>query len=195
MQAIESTHGRTLVLGVGGAGCNALKRISSAVSKTNHQLVALNTDAIALSRISDVEVLQLGGSGEPAGTPKAGREAGNNSAEALMSLLAGAARIHLFAGMGGGTGTGAAEVVALLAGKLGIPVDAYVTMPFEWEGRTRGINAIEGLGRLEASGASIHIAPNNLLSQQLPADASMEAVMDASLDALITKSGLNAPSH
>jgi cell division protein FtsZ len=163
------------VIGVGGCGGNAVDHmITSGLSGV--EFIAINTDAQALKRNQAKLQLQLGNGvtkGLGAGAnPDVGREAALEDRERIAELIDGADMLFITAGMGGGTGTGAAPVVAEVAKELGILTVAVVTKPFMFEGkRVRAANAgIEALGRHVDS---LIIIPNEKLMQVLGDDVSM----------------------
>jgi cell division protein FtsZ len=163
------------VIGVGGCGGNAVDHmISSGLSGV--EFIAINTDAQALKRNQARMQLQLGNGvtkGLGAGAnPEVGREAALEDRERIAEMIDGADMLFITAGMGGGTGTGAAPVVAEVAKELGILTVAVVTKPFMFEGkRVRAANAgIEALGRHVDS---LIIIPNEKLMQVLGDDVSM----------------------
>ncbi len=163
------------VIGVGGCGGNAVDHmISSGLSGV--EFIAINTDAQALKRNQAKTQLQLGtgvtkGLGAGA-NPDVGRESALEDRERIAELIDGADMLFITAGMGGGTGTGAAPVVAEVAKELGILTVAVVTKPFSFEGkRVRAANAgLEGLARHVDS---LIIIPNDKLMQVLGDDVSM----------------------
>jgi len=163
------------VIGVGGCGGNAVDHmITSGLSGV--EFVAINTDAQALKRNQAKLQLQLGtgvtkGLGAGA-NPDVGREAALEDRERIAELIDGADMLFITAGMGGGTGTGAAPVVAEVAKELGILTVAVVTKPFMFEGkRVRAANA--GLEALTRHVDSLIIIPNDKLMQVLGDDVSM----------------------
>ena len=139
------------VIGVGGGGGNAINRmIDEGVAGV--EFIAANTDIQALSSSKAETVIQLGpkltrglGAG---GQPEIGRKAAEESEEALTEALTGADMVFITAGMGGGSGTGAAPVIARIAKGLGSLTVAVVTRPFGFEGSKRGNYAIEGINEL-----------------------------------------------
>ncbi|MEM7691362.1 MAG: cell division protein FtsZ, partial [Pseudomonadota bacterium] len=140
------------VIGVGGGGGNAVKHmIENQVDGVD--FICANTDAQALSDVDSPTVLQLGGEitkGLGAGAnPDIGRAAAVEDRERIAESLRGADMVFITAGMGGGTGTGGAPVVAEVARELGILTVAVVTRPFSFEGRKRLKIADEGLGELQ----------------------------------------------
>ena len=125
------------VIGVGGAGGNAVDHMIREGVKGVH-FISANTDAQALNRNLATHKLQLGGSGLGAGSkPEAGRAAAQESREEIAAALEGAHMVFITGGMGGGTGTGAAPVVAEIAKEMGILTVAVVTKPFDFENRIR----------------------------------------------------------
>jgi cell division protein FtsZ len=163
------------VIGVGGCGGNAVDHmITSGLSGV--EFIAINTDAQALKRNQAKIQLQLGtgvtkGLGAGA-NPDVGREAALEDRERIAELIDGADMLFITAGMGGGTGTGAAPVVAEVAKELGILTVAVVTKPFMFEGkRVRAANA--GLEALTRHVDSLIIIPNDKLMQVLGEEVSM----------------------
>jgi cell division protein FtsZ len=163
------------VIGVGGCGGNAVDHmISSGLNGV--EFIAINTDAQALKRNQAKMQLQLGNGvtkGLGAGAnPEVGREAALEDRERIAELIDGADMLFITAGMGGGTGTGAAPVVAEVAKELGILTVAVVTKPFMFEGkRVRAANA--GIEALARHVDSLIIIPNEKLMQVLGDDVSM----------------------
>jgi cell division protein FtsZ len=163
------------VIGVGGCGGNAVDHmISSGLNGV--EFIAINTDAQALNRNQAKLQLQLGNGvtkGLGAGAnPDIGREAALEDRERIAELIDGADMLFITAGMGGGTGTGAAPVVAEVAKELGILTVAVVTKPFMFEGkRVRAANA--GIEQLARHVDSLIIIPNEKLMQVLGDDVSM----------------------
>lgn len=163
-----ATHGAVIkVIGVGGGGGNAINRmIEEGVSGV--EFIAANTDVQALSSSKAETVIQLGpkltrglGAG---GQPEVGRKAAEESEEVLTEVLTGADMVFITAGMGGGSGTGAAPVIARIAKNLGALTVAVVTRPFGFEGNKRGNFAIEGIeGLREQVDTLLIISNNNLL--------------------------------
>lgn len=166
------------VIGVGGCGGNAVDHmIESGLSGV--EFIAANTDAQALAKSRATSKLQIGASitkGLGAGAnPEIGREAALEDREAIAEAIDGADMLFITAGMGGGTGTGAAPVVAEVAKELGILTVAVVTKPFMFEGRRLKI-AQQGIEALSHNVDSLIIIPNEKLMQVLGDDVS---VLDA----------------
>ncbi|MFP5409434.1 MAG: cell division protein FtsZ [Gammaproteobacteria bacterium] len=163
------------VIGVGGCGGNAVDHMISC-GLNGVEFIAINTDAQALARNQAKVQLQLGNAvtkGLGAGAnPDIGREAALEDRERIAELIDGADMLFITAGMGGGTGTGAAPVVAEVAKELGILTVAVVTKPFMFEGkRVRAANA--GIEALARHVDSLIIIPNEKLMQVLGDDVSM----------------------
>jgi cell division protein FtsZ len=163
------------VVGIGGGGVNAVNRMIE-VGLKGVEFIAINTDAQALKRNQAKLQLQLGNGvtkGLGAGAnPEVGREAALEDRERIAELIDGADMLFITAGMGGGTGTGAAPVVAEVAKELGILTVAVVTKPFMFEGkRVRAANA--GIEALSRHVDSLIIIPNEKLMQVLGDDVSM----------------------
>ena len=156
------------VIGVGGAGNNAVNRMIESGVKGVDFIVA-NTDLQVLNSSKAPVKLQLGEKlteGLGAGAkPEVGREAALESKDAIKDLLAGSDMVFVTAGMGGGTGTGAAPVVAQIAKDLGILTIAFVTKPFRWEGKKRMAQAEAGIEKLKKYTDSILVVPNDKLLQ------------------------------
>ncbi len=167
------------VLGVGGAGCNAVNSmITSNVS--NAEFYAVNTDSQALMISKAEKCLQIGEiltKGLGAGSdPNIGEAAAEESKEEIAEILKGTDLLFIAAGMGGGTGTGAASVIARIARELGILTVAVVTKPFSFEGRIRNENAKKGITNLKKYVDTLVVIPNDKLLQFLPAHT---GVLDA----------------
>ena len=154
------------VIGVGGGGGNAINRmIDEGVAGV--EFIAANTDVQALSSTKAETVIQLGpkltrglGAG---GRPEVGRKAAEESEEALTEAITGADMVFITAGMGGGSGTGAAPVIARIAKDLGALTVGVVTRPFGFEGSKRGQYAVEGINELREHVDTLLIISNNNL--------------------------------
>lgn len=166
------------VIGVGGAGNNAVNRMID-LNISSAQFVAVNTDKQALmlskapfeSRIQIGETLTKGlGAGSD---PEMGEKAAEESKEAIEDVVRGVDLLFIAAGMGGGTGTGAAPVIARIAKESGCVTVAVVTKPFAFEGRRREENAKRGIANLSKYVDTIVIIPNDKLLEALPNDISM----------------------
>ena len=154
------------VIGVGGGGGNAINRMIDE-GLAGVEFIAANTDVQALSSAKAETVIQLGpkltrglGAG---GQPEVGRKAAEESEEVLTEALQGADMVFITAGMGGGSGTGAAPVIARIAKSVGALTVAVVTRPFGFEGSKRGNFAVEGINELREHVDTLLIISNNNL--------------------------------
>jgi len=158
------------VVGVGGGGGNAVAHMRTQ-AMDGVQFICINTDAQALSDITLSEALHIGRettNGLGAGAnPDVGRAAAQESRAAIAEQLAGADMVFITAGMGGGTGTGAAPVVAEVARELGALTVAVVTKPFKFEGKSRMRIADQGIAELKEAVDSLIIIPNEKLMSAL----------------------------
>lgn len=159
------------VMGVGGGGCNAVNSmIDSNVSSA--EFIAVNTDNQALLLSKAPTCIQIGEAltkGLGAGSdPNVGEAAAEESKDEIEALLKGTDLLFIAAGMGGGTGTGAASVIARIARELGILTVAVVTKPFSFEGKVRNANANKGISNLRKYVDTLVIIPNDKLLQFLP---------------------------
>lgn len=164
------------VLGVGGGGCNAVNSmIESNVSSA--EFIAVNTDNQALMLSKANTVLQIGEKltkGLGAGSdPNVGEAAAEESKDQIIELLQGTDLLFIASGMGGGTGTGAASVIARFAREMGILTVAVVTKPFSFEGRVRNDNANKGIANLKKYVDTLVVIPNDKLLQFLPPQTGM----------------------
>jgi len=162
----ERTGASIKVIGVGGAGGNAVNRMIDSGLR-GVEFLAANTDAQVLEQSKCPRKLQIGagitrGLGSGA-RPDVGREAAEVDETMISEALHGADMVFVTAGMGGGTGTGAAPVVARIARSLGALTVAVVTRPFEFEGRRRMQSAEEGLRELRANVDTLIVIPNQRL--------------------------------
>jgi len=162
-------HAATIkVLGLGGGGCNAINRMIEA-GLSGVEFYAINTDVQALRGARTENTVQIGTNltrGLGAGAnPNIGREAAEESREDLAMLLDGADLVFITAGMGGGTGTGAAAVVAELARESGALTIGVITKPFGFEGRPRMKAAERGIADLEAKCDTLITIPNERILQ------------------------------
>ena len=178
-EIIEENAGlaKIKVIGVGGAGGNAV------IHMINHEIqgadfICANTDSQALDRAKGSTILKLGDNvtrGLGAGAdPRVGRAAAERDRAAIEELLSGADMIFITAGMGGGTGTGAAPVIAEIAKELGALTVAVVTKPFNFEGHKRKAAAEQGIAELVEEVDSLITIPNQKLMDILGRKTSME---------------------
>ncbi len=162
---------KIMVIGAGGAGCNAINRLAT-MGISGAQLVAINTDKQHLSIISDEVTKVLIGKSVTRGLgaggyPEIGAKAAEVSRQALEEVLAGVDMLFISAGMGGGTGTGSAPIVAEIAKAQGAIVIAMVTYPFTLE-RARTIKAEEGIETLRRIADTVVVIDNNRLVELVP---------------------------
>lgn len=169
------------VVGVGGGGCNAIESMI-ARGLTGVEYVAVNTDAQVLRSSSATHKLQCGGSitrGLGAGAdPNIGRKSAEEDREHIAEVLAGSDMVFITAGMGGGTGTGGAPVIASIAKSIGALVVGIVTKPFRWEGKTRMMNAERGIQELRQHVDSLIVIPNERLLSILDKSTNAFAAFD-----------------
>jgi cell division protein FtsZ len=165
------------VVGVGGGGCNAVERMIKE-GLQGVEFIAINTDAQALmlssapTRVRIGEKLTRGlGSG---GNPEQGRKAAEESQEALYNVLRGADMVFVTGGMGGGTGTGAASVIAQIARELGALTIGVVTRPFAFEGSRRIQVAEQGIEKLKEQADTLIVIPNDRLLQIVDKHANLQ---------------------
>ncbi|MBS7401257.1 MAG: cell division protein FtsZ [Eubacteriales bacterium] len=156
------------VVGVGGGGCNSVNRmLEDGVNLPGVEFIAINTDKNALSANLAPQKLCIGQKtthGFGAGTrPEVGQKAAEESADEIRAAIEGADLLFITAGMGGGTGTGAAPVVAMIAKEMGILTVAVVTKPFNFEGNHRMLNAEIGIENLSKFVDAYVVVPNQKL--------------------------------
>lgn len=174
---IPSNIAQIKVIGVGGGGCNAVNRmIDSNVSGV--EFWGINTDAQALAQSSAPLRLQIGqkltrglGAG---GNPAIGQKAAEESREEIAAALENTDLVFITAGMGGGTGTGAAAVVAEIAKEMGCLTVGVVTRPFTFEGRRRTNQAEEGIMALQSRVDTLIVIPNNQLLSVIPPETPLQ---------------------
>jgi len=170
-QILAKQKAKIKVVGVGGAGNNTINRISE-VGIAGAETIAINTDAQDLLYTnSDSKILigkELTGGLGAGSIPQVGEEAARESEHDIKQKIQGADMIFITCGLGGGTGTGAAPVVAEIAKKLGALTVGIVTIPFAMEGQRRYENAIIGLERLENMVDTLIVIPNDKLLELAP---------------------------
>ena len=176
------------VIGVGGGGGNAVHHmINNQVDGVD--FICANTDAQALNNLKAKTILQMGSNitkGLGAGAnPDIGRAAALEDRDEIAEILSGADMVFITAGMGGGTGTGAAPIVAEVAREMGILTVAVVTRPFPFEGKKRSAVAAEGIRELSDSVDSLITIPNEKLLDVLGAEASLLEAFKAANDVLL----------
>ncbi|MEO0532707.1 MAG: cell division protein FtsZ [Cyanobacteria bacterium P01_A01_bin.123] len=184
-EIVPGSIAKIKVIGVGGGGCNAVNRmISSGVSGI--EFWSVNTDAQALSDTSPTNSLQVGqkltrglGAG---GNPAIGQKAAEESRDEIAAALEETDLVFITAGMGGGTGTGAAPIVAEVAKEAGALTVGVVTRPFTFEGRRRTAQAEEGITALQSRVDTLIIIPNDkllsVISEQTPVQEAFRVADD-----------------
>lgn len=163
----EKTSGaRLVVIGVGGAGNNAINRIVDE-NISGIELIGANTDAQDLQSCKAPTLIQIGekltkglGAG---GQPEVGEKAAEESSEDISAAIKGADMVFVTCGMGGGTGTGAAPVIAKIAKEQGVLTVGVVTKPFDLEGRAKMKKAAEGISKLKQNVDTLLVVPNQRL--------------------------------
>jgi cell division protein FtsZ len=187
MDAEEIRQVRIRVLGIGGAGSNALDQMLKA-GGDRIDYVAINTDRQDLAQSNAPHKIQIGenithglGAG---GNPDVGRQAAVDSMTALEAALEGCDLLFLVAGFGGGTGTGAAPVIAQMARERNILTICIATTPFDFEGQKRKAQALEGLRLVDEHADTVIVAPNDKLFQVADLNGSMKDAFDFTNDIL-----------
>ena len=176
------------VIGIGGAGNNVVNRMAAGDTK-GVEFIAVNTDKQALAVSGAKQTIQIGEKlthGQGAGSdPDIGKRAAEESRNAIAEALEGTDMVFLTAGMGGGTGTGAAPVVAEAAKDAGILTVGVVTRPFSWEGRRRALQAQQGVSELMGRVDSLLIIPNDRLKYASPEKVTLANAFEIADDVLI----------
>ena len=172
----DSSVANIKVIGVGGGGCNAVLRMI-AYNFKGPEFIAVNTDRQALLSNPAPKRIQIGDKltkGLGAGAnPEIGQKAAEESKQQISEALQGADLVFITSGMGGGTGTGAAPVVAQIAKDMGILTIAVVTKPFPFEGKIRAANAEKGIANLKKYVDTLVIIPNEKLLKVMPKGTSV----------------------
>ena len=178
---------KIMVIGVGGGGNNAVGRMVEAQVQ-GVDFVAINTEAQILANAATENRIQIGEKltrGLGAGAkPEIGEQAAEESKDDIMKALAGADMVFVTAGMGGGTGTGAAPVVAKCAKEMGALTVGVVTKPFAFEGKVRARNAESGIAKLKENVDTLLIVPNDKLLQTMDKGTSLKDAFRAADDIL-----------
>ena len=188
------------VIGVGGGGGNAVEHMIERQVQ-GVEFICANTDAQALQRTAAHKTIQLGQSGLGAGSkPDKGRESAEMAVADIQAAIQGAHMLFITAGMGGGTGTGAAPIIARVAKEMGILTVGVVTKPFDWEGGRRMTNADHGLAELEANVDSLIVVLNEKLLDVLGDDITQDEAFAHANDVLKNAVGgiaeiINVPGH
>ena len=172
------------VIGVGGGGGNAVEHmIGQGVQGV--EFICANTDAQALNRSNAATLVQLGTSGLGAGSkPDVGRSSAEDAVDRIKAAITGAHMLFITAGMGGGTGTGAAPVIARVAKEMGILTVGVVTKPFDFEGKRRGSQADHGVAELEANVDSLIVVLNEKLLEVMGDDVTQDQAFAHANDVL-----------
>lgn len=199
---IEQTKPRIVVVGTGGSGSNTLDRLFE-MNVKGAELIAMNTDARHLLKVRANRKLLLGRNvtkGMGAGSnPQLGEEAAKESANDIKKILEGASMVFVTCGLGGGTGTGSAHIIAEQAKSIGALVVSVVTLPFSSEGKVRWENALNGLEKLKKYSDTVIIIKNDKLltvAPNLPLNTAFKVcdeVLASSVKGiieLVTKAGL-----
>lgn len=199
---IQETHAKIRVIGVGGGGTNTVNRLSE-VGLEGGETYAVNTDAQALLHINAGRKILIGKQltrGLGAGSdPAVGEAAARESETELKELLKDSDLVFITCGMGGGTGTGAAPVIAQIAKANSALTVGVVTLPFTVEGRARIENALEGLNRLRKEADTVIIIPNDKILEiapDLPVNSAFKVADEVLVNAvkgiteMVTKPGL-----
>jgi cell division protein FtsZ len=165
------------VIGIGGGGCNAVDRMIES-SVQGIEFISINTDNQALQRTKSTNRVQIGekitkGLGAGA-SPEVGEKAAEESREEIAQLIRGTDMLFITAGMGGGTGTGGAPIVAQLAKEMGILTVGVVTRPFRFEGARRMQNAEKGIREMEKYVDSLIVVPNDKLLEVAGEDTTLD---------------------
>ena len=175
------------VIGVGGGGCNAVNRMIDSGMK-GVTFIAVNTDKQALARSKAETKIQIGekltkglGAG---GNPEVGQKSAEESLEDLEKYIAGSDMVFVTCGMGGGTGTGAAPIIAKIAKDMGILTVGVVTKPFRFEGRKRSDHADLGIKYLKSYVDSLVVVPNDKLLETVQEQTSLMEAFDLADDVL-----------
>ena len=178
----QGTHIK--VIGVGGGGGNAVEHMI-ACGVQGVEFISANTDDQALNKSAAHELIQLGATGLGAGSkPDVGTEAAEEAIDRIREAIRGANMLFITAGMGGGTGTGAAPVIARVAKEMGILTVGVVTKPFEFEGGRRAKNAEVGIEALENNVDSLIVILNDKLLEVMGDDISQKQAFAAANDVL-----------
>ena len=168
---IHRQHATIKVIGCGGGGNNTVNRMAE-VGIAGAEMIAINTDAQDLLYTTANKKLLIGKEltrGMGAGAdPRLGEEACRESEAEIKKLLSGSDMVFITCGLGGGTGTGSAPVVAEIAKKIGALTVGIVTMPFQMEGNRRYQNAVTGLEKMEANTDTLIVIPNDKLLELAP---------------------------
>ena len=189
VEEVTSSHATIKVIGVGGGGSNAVDHMVSNDKQQGVEYICANTDIQSLEKSKAHRAIQIGTNltkGLGAGAnPKVGRQAAEDDKEALTQILSGADMVFVTAGMGGGTGTGAAPVVAQIAKEMGALTVGVVTKPFPFEGKKRYQIALEGIKELSEHVDSLITIPNEKLLSVLGREITLLDAFSGANDVLL----------
>lgn len=202
LKFLEQTRPKIFVIGTGGSGCNTLSRMTE-VGIEGVELIAMNTDVRHLLKVRANKKILIGKNttkGMGAGSnPSVGEAAAKESAEEMKKALSGSNMVFVTCGLGGGTGTGSAHIIAEASKNAGALTIAVVTLPFESEGRIRMQNALEGLEKLRRHADTVVVIPNDKLlaiAPDLPLNTAFKVCDEVlasavkSIAELVTRAGL-----
>ncbi len=186
-QSLSESFARIKVIGVGGGGCNAVNRMIEE-GLQGIEFITVNTDGQALLqskaqkrvRIGDKVTRGLGAGGNP----EIGEKSAEESAEELYEVLKGSDMVFVTAGLGGGTGTGAAPIVAQIAHEIGALTIGVVTRPFTFEGSKRQQSAERGIAKLKEQADTLIVIPNDRLLQIVDKKANLQDAFSMADDVL-----------
>ena len=186
-QPQSESFARIKVVGVGGGGCNAVNRMINE-GLQGIEFITINTDAQALLlsksptrvRIGEKSTRGLGAGGNP----EVGQKAAEESSEELYEVLKGSDMVFVTAGLGGGTGTGAAPIVAQIAKESGALTIGVVTRPFTFEGSRRMMSAENGIAKLKEQADTLIVIPNDRLLQIVDKRSSLQEAFHVADDVL-----------
>ena len=174
------SEAKIIIIGVGGAGGNAVTRMVNE-NIAGVEFIGVNTDKQALAHCmapTNIQIVEKLTKGLGAGAkPEVGQKAAEESLEEIKNAIAGADMVFVTCGMGGGTGTGAAPIIAKTAKDMGILTIGIVTKPFRFEGKQRMANALSGIERLTASVDTLIVIPNDKLLQIVDRRTNIEDAM------------------
>lgn len=202
LKFLDATKPKICVVGTGGSGCNTMNRMNE-IGIEGVSFMAMNTDVRHLVKMRADRKVLLGKAttrGQGAGSnPSVGEAAAKESAAEIKEVLAGAQMVFISCGLGGGTGTGSAHIIAEQSKAAGALTIAVVTLPFASEGRVRMKNALEGLDKLRRHADTVIVIPNDKLltiAPDLPLNTAFKVCDEVlagavkSIAELITRAGL-----
>ncbi|MSQ40131.1 MAG: cell division protein FtsZ [Dehalococcoidia bacterium] len=189
VQQDQAPPAHVVVIGVGGGGCNAVMRMMRERAVPGVRFICVNTDVKSLQNVDGVTAIQIGeelthgmGAG---GVPAVGLQAAEGARAELLRAIGHGDLVFITAGMGGGTGTGAAPVVAEMARRTKALVIGLVTTPFSWEGHRRLEQAMAGIGQLKDKVDNLIVVHNDRLLALTGKDVSMEEALRRADEAIV----------